>query len=455
MKRIITILLITVISGNLVLGQFSLFGPSSLKLIEKGQYLDAEKKINKDLLKSSDDIESNFAMSVLLYHRNYIGYDTEKSYEYLQKSLKLFLSLTDERELKKLAKIPIDKTIIENSTDTICRLAYEDALNKNTLDTYQKYLDFYKTAPDIYRKKIIDNRDISAYKIACDKNTIESFENFISKYPDAIQYADVVSKRNITAFKKARDTDSIQSYKDFVIRYPSAAEVTLAWDRIHELAFNQAEKENSSVSYKKFIDDYPYSKQYSQALKLYDKRLYDETITSNDWNNYRLFIEKYPTNSLKPVAQDSIYTFAIRTENLDILKYCLDNLTGIKREKILKLYHDIFTLDGEKQTLDLFYDKFHDDELEDIKKKDYEIYALSNELMLCQPYKSTDFVKYDEFVRLAAPRYKAFTALQRIISPDIDAKNYQAAIAKILTYISFFGNRNKKLLDLISFLESK
>src|SRR5665647_3431575 len=117
----------------------------------------------------------------------------------------------------------------------------------------------------------------------------------------------------------------------------------LAWDRIHELAFAQAEKENTSTSYKRFLTEYPYCKQFSQASGQYDKRLYDETITSNDWNNYRFFIEKYPNNSLKQVALDSIYSIAMKTENLEVLKYCVDNFIGMKRDNALILYHDVFT----------------------------------------------------------------------------------------------------------------
>lgn len=455
MRRILYLLFVFLVSSNFIFGQFSLFGPSPLKLIEKGEFAEAEKRINKELTKTPDDIEPNYAMSMLLLKRGYTGYNTEKSYEYLTKCIKLFGNIKEERELKKLNKIPINQTVFQNYTDTICRLALEDAIAKNNVETYERYIEFYLTGPDNYKKKVIESRDVAAYKIACEKNTLESYEHFISRYPDAIQNSDAILKRNASAYQKARTADNIDAYKDFVIRYPSANEVTLAWDRIHELAFNQAEKENTSISYKKFIDDYPYSKQYSKAFSAYEKRQYIETVTTGDWNNYRLFIEKFPNNSLKPVAQDSIYSIGMKTENLDILRYCLDHFIGIKRDNALLLYHDIFTIDGEKQTLDMFYSKYQDDMLNQVKQKDYELAILGSELMLQMPYKISDFPKYDQYIRLAAPREKAFMALQKMISPDIESKNNQAAITKILTYISFFGTKNKKLLDLISFLEMK
>jgi hypothetical protein len=455
MKKTLTTLIALFVSGSFIYGQFGLFGSSSIKLIEKGEFADAEKKINKDLTKTPDDIETNYAMSLLFLKRAYTGYNTEKSYEYLMRCKKLFGNVTEERELNKLNKIPLTQVVFQNYIDTVCRCAMEDDFAKNDINLYQKYLDYYLTAPENYRKQITEKRNAEAYKIASEKNTTESYDHFISGYPDAIQNADAVLKRNISAYQKAETTDNIDAYKDFILKYPDATQVGIAWDRIHELAFNQAEKENKSASYKKFIDEYPNCKQYPLAFSSYEKKLYDETVVTGDWTKYRLFIDKYPGNSLKHIAQDSIYAIGARTENLEILKYCLDNFMGIRRDNTLLLYHDIFTEDGEKVTLDIFYSKYQDDMLNQVKQKDYEIAILGEELMLYMPYKTSDFTKYDQYIRLAAPRNMAFFALQKMISPDIDAKNNQLAITKILTYISLFGTKNKKLLDLISFLETK
>ncbi|MEI8086691.1 MAG: hypothetical protein WCG93_10805 [Paludibacter sp.] len=456
MKRIISILFILLISSNFTFGQLEfLFGTSPLKLIEKGEYADAEKKISTTLLKSPDDMAANYAMAMLLKTRKYTSYNAEKSYEYLSKCRKIFDNTKDEQQLKKFNKVPINQVVLLNFSDTVSRLAMEDAFVKNNVETFEKYLDFYQLAPDIYKKKVIESRDLAAYKVANEKNTLESYQHFISRYPDAVQFADATTKRNVSAFQKARTNDNIESYKDFVQRYPAANEVVSAWERIHELAYVQAEKENTSIVYKKFIDDYPLSKQYTQAFAAYEKRQYLENVIVGDWNNYRAFIEKFPTNSWKAVAEDSIYSLGTKSENLDILRYCLDHFTGDKRKNALVLYHDIFTLDGEKLTLDMFYEKYKDDFLNQVKLKDYEMATLSDQLLLQMPYVPSDNLKYDNYIKMAAPRDKAFTALQKMISVDIETKAYQAAILKIKNYLGYFGRKNKKLLDLISFLETR
>lgn len=454
MRKLI-LLFVVILSNGFIFGQLFQFGPSPIKLIEKGEYIEADKRISKDILKTPEDIETNFAMSLLLIQRKYTIYNPEKSYEYILKSIKLLENMKDDRELKKLAKIFIDNALFVRYTDTICRFAMEDVTAKNTLEIYEKYLDYYQNAPEVYKKKVIESRDISAYKIACDKNTLEGYQHFITRYPDAIQNAEAIQKRNEAAYLKAKAVDEIDAYKDFAQRYPSAKEFTQAWERIHEIAFKVAERENSSSSYKKFIDDYPQSKQYPQAFSALEKRQYFETITTGDWINYRTFIDRYPTNKWKSVAQDSIYSIAMKTENLDILRYCLDNFTGLKRNNSLILYHDIFTIDGEKLTLDMFYEKYKDEILIPIKQKDYEMATLSNELNLQMPYNVANFAKYDQYIRTAAPREKAFMALQKMITPDMDAKDYPAALVKVKNYLTYFGNKNKKLVDLISFLQGR
>ena len=455
MRRSIFFSIVFVFTTNLDFGQLFQFGPSPIKLIEKGDLIEADKRINKDIVKTPDDVETNFAMSLLLSKRIYSNYSSDKSYDYFLRSKKLFEAIKDDKEIKKLAKIPIDNALFTNFNDTVCRLGMEDVLAKNSLDFLEKYLETYQTSPEKYRNEVIKSRDVAAFKIASEKNTLESYQHFISKYPDAIQNPEAIQHRNEAAFQKAKAIDEIVAYQDFIQRYPSAKEFLQAWSRIHEIAFINAEKENTSKSYKRFIDEYPQSKQYNQAFAAYEKKQYQETIVTGDWNTYMLFIENFPTNSWKVAAQDSIYSIAIRTENLDILRYCLTNFTGTKRNTALVLYHDIFTIDGEVLTLDMFYAKYNDDFLIPYKTKDYEIAALGNELNFSLPYTEDKFAKYDSYIKIAAPREKAFTALQKMITVDMDAKNYAAALTKAKTYLSNFGTKNKKLLDLISFLETR
>ena len=450
MIRITPILLFFLLSTSMIFGQ-----SKDLKLRDVEKYSNAVYKINKALLKNPYDVGLNYAMAILLIKRNYVEYNPKKAYEYLLKSKSLYEKTSDDKELKSLNKIPINQSLFQSYTDTICGYALEDVIAVNNVETYEKYLSLYKTAYPVYKNKAIENRDIAAFKTACETNSVESYQFFISHYPDAKQKNDGVLKRNALAFEQAKAIDNIDRYKEFINKCPNAEEINQSWARIYELAFAQAEKENTSVSYKKFIDEYPNSKQFDKTFKLFEKRQFFENKTDGDWNSLKSFIETYPNNSWKLVAKDSIRAIGIRTEKLDVLKYYTDSLSGTNRNEALILYHNIFTKDGEKQTLDLFYKMYKDEFLNEIKAKDYALAEFGDNLSLNMRYKANEYSKYDEYIRLAAPSERAFVALQRMISPDIAIKDWKSAITKINTYFSCFGKNDIRLKGLISLFETK
>ncbi len=561
MKKKVYFIFFIFYSINLLIGQ-----SRYLKFIEKGKYAKAERKINKALINEPKDVGHNFTMAMLLINRKYKGFNTSKSYEYLVISENLYSNIVDEKVIKNLNKIPIDKVVFLNYTDTICKYALDDAITLNNLEVYEKYLEFYKKTPLNYKNILIQNRNILAFKIAATANTVESFQYFITRYPDASQIIEAISKRNERAFEKVKSLNTLEAYQNFINLYPNASQITEAiskrnerafdkakslntleayqnfinlypnaiqnveaiskrnerafekvkslntleayqnfinlypnasqiteaiskrnerafdlaktadnindykkfisnyqkakevkeaWTRIHELAFMIAEKENTAKAYKKFMDEYPKCKQYDAAFKLFEEKQFFEKTTIGDWGSYKSFIENYPTHPWINIASDSIYSISKVTENLDALKYCVNNFSGDQRNKALILFHDIYTNDGEKSTLDLFYEKYDDDILESIKTTDYEIAEQGNQLQLHLPYNLANYSEYDNYIRLAAPREKAFVALQRMVSKDINQKNWQVAINKVINYTSYFGDKNKKIVDLINILKAK
>ena len=138
MKQYLIAIILLICTGNFLLGQ-----SNYLRLIEKGKFAKAEKKINKAILKEPNDIGHNFTMALLLINRKYKGYNAPKSYEYLIKSENFYRNTFDEKEIKRLNKIPINALVFQNYTDTICRNALDDEFKKNTLEAYENYLDLY------------------------------------------------------------------------------------------------------------------------------------------------------------------------------------------------------------------------------------------------------------------------------------------------------------------------
>ncbi|MEI8085004.1 MAG: OmpA family protein [Paludibacter sp.] len=450
MKKIpITILFI-------ILAQTFLSGQSKyLKLIEKDNFPKAEKRIAKELSKKPNDIELNFAMALLLKERKCSKYNPDSSYFYLLKSKSLFELISDNKELIKLEKVPINQSIFLDYTDSICGLALEDALSLNSISGYLTFIGYFKIAPKYQIEKAVEKRDILAYKLASDNNTVESFQNFITTYPRAIQINIALRKRNGLAFKKEKAIDNIDGYLDFIKHYPSAEEIPEAKERLHELAFIDAKKTNSSAAYKTFTDAYPDSKQVDIAHRLYDEKQFEELTSGfKTWEEYAGFVEAYPNNSFKSVAIDSIQSYILKTQDIEAANYCLANFAESDKKRAILIYHDVFTNDGEKQTLDLFYEKYDDESLSELKTKDYELAELGDNLMLNMPYDSLNFSTYDSFIKLAAPHERAFVALQRMIAMDITKKRWKKAVDKLKIYAPLFANNNKKINNLIATLEN-
>jgi len=450
MKRIIVLLSVLFLYTNISLSQ-----NSYIRLIENGKFSKAEKKLNKELSKNPDDIELNYSMSVLLSNRKYKNYSPSRAYEFAVKSKDHYGLVKDDKELKRLNKIPIDNNLYLSLFDTISRKALEDATEVNTVLSFEGFLGNYVLSPSKYKILAIERRDIAAYKIACDANTEDSYQNFILKYPEATQTREAKQKRNAIAFSKAKTADNIVGYKSFISKYPDAVEVTQANDRIHELAFANAQKINTSASYKAFIDEYPNSKQYKQAFDQFEEKQFFENTRSGDWEIYKNFIHSFSTNSWTAAAKDSVLAYAVQTRSLPALKFCADIVSGSKKKEVLILLHDVYTDDGEVRTLNMFYSEYDDPLFIEIKEKDYENARLGDNLNLEKPYNEKDYKKYDEYIKIAAPNERAFVALQRVISADVANYRWKAAADKVKMYLPYFNNQSKKVTELLSMLEAK
>jgi outer membrane protein OmpA-like peptidoglycan-associated protein len=446
----ITILLV------LLIGSSSMGQHRYIKLIEKAKYDKAERKISEDLTETPNDIGLNVAMGVLLQKMPYAGHSYEKSYQHLVKADSILHIITDAKELRKLAEDSISSHSVGCYLDTACSLALDQLGSKSTEETYNSYLHTFSKAPTRWIQKATLLRDSSAYIVAMQGNSIVSFDRFLTQYPSARQAVKARQQRNALAFECVRKADSINGYKRFIAQYPEAVEVKEAEERIQELAFNEAIRINTSAAYRYFCDEYPTSIQLEKVKYLQEHALMRENTVSGQWESYRQFIDQHPGSIATSTACDSIYSIGVRTQNLQAIKYYVDNIEGEKRPKALLLLHDLYTNDGERITLDQFYEMYDSEEpLEDIREKDYEIAAKGDLLHLEQPYSEQNADAYDEYIRLEAPRERAFVALQRMIAPDINAKRWTSALNKITHYAPFWSSKSKPIDDLATILRSK
>jgi len=342
--------------------------------VKKGKYHRIAKKIDRELSKNPDDILLNYYKANLLINKMYQNYNPEEAYKYLNIAKFNWDNLTDENERKELKKNSI-ASLINNCLATIHFCAFQEVVsNSKTIEDHQRFLDYYTLAPNSYRTSVTEGRNALAYQKALEINTEESFQKYIDTYPDAKQIPLAINKRDESGFKLANEEGTSEAFKKFLIKYPDS--------KLYKTAFD--------ICY--ILENFEYD---------------------------------------------------IRKNN--------------SSEAVLDWYKK-FTNDGEKITLDLFFNWFSGSDLSMLSERrdeDYRIATLGEQLLLHVQYDTNNFQKYDEYIRLAAPREKAFVALQRMISPHIDKKEWKDAIYLIKRYLLYWNDDHTKLLDLISILEKE
>jgi outer membrane protein OmpA-like peptidoglycan-associated protein/Mg-chelatase subunit ChlD len=454
------------------------------KQIDKAKFTKIEKKLNKVLKKTPDDPVANFYLGVIYINRGFASYNPYTSFDYLEKSKRDFDMVKDEKEMKKLLKLPLDHSIYFNYNDTVYMRGLEDATNLNSVEAYEKYLAYFPNADLKYLSTAVSKRDIAAFKVATDKNTVESYQYFIDRYPSAVQKDAAIKERNSRAFENAQAIDKIEAYYTFIDKYPNAADIPRAWERIHELAFQQAEKENTITAFEKFIEKYPRAKQvqqayenihllafnqakaansskamynflnkypkakqYNEAYQLYEELQYSENIIPADWTSYGRFIEKYPANSLVNRAKDKLVEIALSSKDFIILDYCVRNFSN--DQNVVDMHYEIFTKDGELSTIQKYQNLY----INSPSKISTDLHnaEIADKFLLHLPFNSNNQNAYVDYVENVWDKDLTYVILQRLISPFLEKNDYKGAL-KFIDGLSI--DKNSKFYKNISALLS-
>ncbi len=388
------------------------------ELLKKKQFEKAEAKADKTLEKNPDDIEANFYKAAINIHKKNENLNSDVAYRYALIADSLYALVTDKEEIKDLKKKKISKSGINSSISKAMSLRYSQAVKDNTLEAYQNLLSDMPNADEGFKQRVHD-------------------------------------KIELIHFNNIQDKNSIAAYQQFLDTHPQSAATEKAKARISELAFDKAAHSNTKKSYKDFVDTYPDSKEFSEAKKRYKALQWLVEDPIGCWCKYSTMYETAAKENVVNMAADSLLAIGERRKNIAILQYCVNHFSGEKRDKAFLLLHDIITDDGEMASLDLFYKKNGDPLFQDIRVEDYRLAAMGDLLKLEKEYYPGNFEKYDAYIKEAAPRERAFVALQRYMSPEIKKKQYDIALAKLEVYAKYFGKNNQKINDLRALLQTK
>ncbi len=421
------------------------------KLIEKKKYSKALIKILKNYDKKPDNINANYDMSVIFNIPEYEKFNVDTAYYYSVKMENLFEKL-DEKASDKYKKRGINLIIIKNQKLKICNNAFTVYENKNTIEGYNHFIKKFTDNTSLTKKALI-NRNKIAYKNACKINSIESYQSFIDTYPYSDEINEATNKRNELAFKKSKTINTVKFYQYFIDKYPLAKEHNKAITLRDNLAFNIAKNKNRSSAFKSFLNSYPNSKLYKKAYYEHDKLYYFENVKVKNIQSNIYFLENNKKNRYKSAIIDTLYHLSVNKDDFTGLKYLAENTKGnVLNDSAWHHFYKNYTRDGYPSTFQKFYDSFNKFPFNDILNSDYEIALTAIDLELDKGYKSTLKDKYIEYIKAAAEKDLAFMVLITIVEPLIKSKKWKEAIKSVNYYKQYFGEKNKKVNNLLEIL---
>lgn len=333
------------------------------------------------------------------------------------------------------------KKLIETSNYAKAESTLEKELSKKPDDVTMNFAAY----------KMFANKNFSKYdiKTAYDylSKSFSSFETLSSNEKANLKKSGF-SKRMFDneldrickpAMNSAKAENTISAYKAFISNYPLAKEVVQAWNCIYKLDFDAATSLKTDSAYRAHLSQYPKSPYAEKAQALLDMVDFMKTKQIGGFEAFKQFIDNNPDKpELVAMAQDSICKILANDPKRENIEYALSNFKGRQKDEVLRIYHDVYAENGTWDFGKVW--TMAGNSLQDLKKHDNKIYMAYSE------------VGNEEFIKLAAPYRCAYNNLLLLIKNDIKAKKFDAALATVRKFKSYFGD-SKDYNSLLQTLE--
>ena len=289
------------------------------------------------------------------------------------------------------------------------QLAYQSVQIGQQLTDYAEFLQAHKTTLQQYSPTLYATVTKTILEVFLQQHTWEQFAEFEKQFPDN----PFVKDRGKASFLKIREASTKQVFQDFLSQYPNSLFVVFAQEKIQNLDFLAIEKSDRQQDILDFFIKYPNS---THAVAL-DARLSTLLAEQTTLNQIERSINKI---AISDIPQTLLTIYQLYTA------------TGIpnRLEDCIKAYP--FFKDSS------FYAK--DVALMDLYKA------------LPKPYTPENQITYESYIRQAAPKYSAFTSLQKMLTAQIDIGQWQEAFDIAKKWLPVFGEEYVPLQNLLSLL---
>ena len=368
-------------------------------------------------------------------------------------------------------------------------IAFRDALKLNSFAAYREFYTQSKTSCLQLNRELL----LKAQKKLLESYITEKgwalYPNFEEKYPDniyvkdaeiAYEYIKTASKKSLTSYQKfvkaypyspfmkfAKDAmfdlimqqDFLPEYDYFVRAFPYYDKGKQIWKKLYQLYLN----EHGLQAVEQFADaypNYPYKKELKQSVQniniQLDKPIVEQIKQNNDIVQILRFIAKSPRSPYLEQLEENMY---LALQKNPLLRGCTTFLkqypNSSYQKYVLDLLYQQYSKSGELSSIKQFkinYPNYHNQAQ---VATDYALAEKGSNLNLAVDYDDQYRQIFEEYIRAAAPKERAFVALQRLIEKEIAAKNWALAIAVVQKFQPYFGVNHPKVASLLQLLKSK
>jgi outer membrane protein OmpA-like peptidoglycan-associated protein len=252
-------------------------------------------------------------------------------------------------------------------------------------------------------------------------------------------------------------SNNILHYDYFVRNHSDAQNIGQLWKRFYEV-YKTARGEKSILNFEKQYPKFPFQDlleaDKKKLNKVLDKPLRDKVLKYQGVLEMLDLIRQSPQSPWIPELEATFYA-ALQKENISIAcKYFLEYYPKSKwKAEVEALYYKAYTKDGELSSLEAILKSSPDLKAKKEVQEDLIIAREGAQLKLHQNYIPGMFKSFDAYIKKAAPKERAFVALQRMLMYNLHQHNFEGALATLEDYQSYFGDKNKNYNQLLALLK--
>lgn len=368
---------------------------------------------------------------------------------------------------------------LEQAYKTRNQLLVEQAEKEHKFDKYKWIWDTYKKNMDRYSPTVIKKVEHYLLESFIEEKGWAMYPSFEALYPENVY---VRSRDAAYDFLKIRRSTDLNRFQDFLTSYPTSPFANFAKDRLLELiietdqleaydAFVRAypKHKNMDELWQRFYDLYAPNKQKSTILRFaeaypnfpfktqikqdlmaaqtrLEQPLFEQFVRTKDIHQGISFVQQFPQSAYIPQMEEAFYKAIQKKPLLRGSGYFIQQYpNSVHYDAVLELYYKEYVKDGELGTLNQFMMEHPEYKNLAQQEKDLKIAEQGAQLDLTLMPTNSNQALYEAYIQAAAPKERAFVALQRLLEPSIRQKKWQKAQQILVQFEPYFESDRHQL----------